>query len=105
MADDDLQIAPRFVNADVAVHQHFQPVLGLEAEPARCVSEQRGANLPDFVLEGEVAVTGSGTVKIAHLAHDPNAANPFLDQTAQTGEQITDGIDRFRIRPAHAIRA
>ena len=55
-AHHELQLAARLVDRELAVDEHLEAVLGLEAQAARGAAEQRRAQLRLLVLQREVEV-------------------------------------------------
>ena len=72
LAHDQLQVAARGVDRELAARDDLEPFLGIERKPHGIAAEQDRAQLRLVVLQREVRVAGAGAAQVADLAHHPH---------------------------------
>src|SRR6185437_5583997 len=90
-ANNQLILAARFVNRDVALQQHFLPVLEQLTMRHHFATEQHAAQLRTSVLEREINMSGTLRAKIGNLTGDPYGSDLLLQQAPYVRGQFRDG--------------
>ncbi len=91
--DDELVVAPGFIEGDSRLHQHLHAILGTERHPAVVALEHGAAHLGRHVLEGEVPVAGTWHRQVRELAGEPHQPQILLQDHAHGAVEAGDGED------------
>ncbi len=91
VVDDDLVLAGAFVDADVAVDQHFQPVGQVKLHLAGGAAEHDGCQLGLGVFQGEIDMAGRRPTQVGDFALDPDIRQFLLEQVLDLPGDLADG--------------
>src|SRR5208282_5297416 len=97
VADVDLILAARFVNAERSAHGDVQTVLGPEFQPAKLIAKTNAANLRARVLQSEIEMARLRGVIVRDFALHPNVGEISL-------QQIADALREFAYFPDAPLR-
>jgi hypothetical protein len=94
--DDELEIAPGFVDGDPALHFDQVAVGGNEVQQRCRTPEHRAAQLALRILEGEVEVPAGGPREARNLAADRDRIEPGVQEVSNGAAQRADLPDARR---------
>ena len=95
---DDLHLAARLVDLELAARDDVLAVGGLEAEQPQVAAEHHRLDLRGVVLEREVEMTRGGRPGVRDLALEPDLEELLLEAARDGGGQLADGVDGPRRR-------
>ena len=95
LLDHQLITAPRGVQIQMSLADHFQPVVQVEPHPGGGRAPQHGPQLGRLVLERQIAVPRLGTREIRNFAADPNGGESRLDDVLDFGRRLPDREHRL----------
>jgi hypothetical protein len=90
---DELELAAGVVDGELAADADGVAVFGAEAEELGLAAEEDDGELGCAVLEGEVAVAAGGGSPVGDLAVHRDVAIAALDEGAEVGCELGDGVD------------
>ena len=85
-----LVLALRLVHAQTAAGAHLHSILRAKANPLIAAAITGRAHLREFILQGEVPMTGVVRAKVRDLAFDPHAHEAILERRANLRRQFRD---------------
>ncbi len=96
LADDQLEVAPRFVHPDLSERDDLDPVFQVEGDARGIPPKQRAAELPVLVPQCEIDVARRRTPEIADLAGDPARRNRVRHRRAHSRQHLAHPHDAGR---------
>ena len=96
-AGDELVLAPRFIDIDLTVSQHLQPVAQRDALAGGITAKHHAGELGTRVFQGKINVAAGLNPEIRHLPVHPAGRQSALEQFLHPARELRDGLHATRI--------
>jgi hypothetical protein len=100
-ADDELILSPRLVDADLAVHDHLQPVAQFHLLAQRIAAKQNRAELRARILQRKINMPARLRPEVRDLAAHPARPQAAFEQRLHASREFAHTL-RARARRARA---